>query len=748
MRHLKHTVWLACALFCAADAWAAEKPTVARVGRAPGLLAVGSEPGGAWRLLARGDALPKDCRLRTAGAGPCLVELPGGTLHLSPDTRLKLEAHNGRAVLESGRTFIQVGRAGALTTMAGGLKVVLREDSAAELTVQPDKTISVRVTRGSAVVTRGGDEPARAAAGTTVTVDPAAETLHSAPLKPPQQNRIEAWTALKDPSQGLGQLLIKDVQSGAPTRLNVARYHVHVVLHPPVALVQIDQSFYNPYSRQEEGTFVFNLPRGASVSRFAMYVTPQRLIEGELIERSRASEIYESIVRRRRDPAILEQIGDNLFRMRVFPIFAKDTKRILLDYTLPLEDEGGTCRFRLPLFSDLEPIWDFRLTGTIQGPTRWESVASRSHPSMALKPQDDGQIAFELIEKNYRPETDFLLGFAQKTDGQATLRSHLAGPLPGQPDADGLSTDDPFGDPPSTTYFMASLQPPPLEGTRQQPKPADVLILADTSSGMRNSAALSRSVRTIVRNLPPGNRLRLVCADVGARPLHQAWMEPGSESAEQALARFRRQFCLGGTDLETAFREALKAFDVPESKRRRRVLYSGDGEDTLSRFGAERLPGLLARHLQKAKATLFGVIVRKPAPKPGPGETRSPAVRRIGGQQLLRSLARATGGLVFDLPGSPHGERDLFDWLLAGLPSPEKILNVEVEGAAEEDLYYPTAWLPGQKLNVLGRTRATDRLRISLTTTRGGNRSPSGRQENHANQRDCNVVVPHVVCLP
>src|SRR6185503_12339906 len=47
-------------------------------------------------------------------------------------------------------------------------------------------------------------------------------------------------------SQGLGQLVVQDSQSGSPVRLNIARYHANVVLEPPVALVQIDQSFYNP----------------------------------------------------------------------------------------------------------------------------------------------------------------------------------------------------------------------------------------------------------------------------------------------------------------------------------------------------------------------------------------------------------------------------------------------------------------------------------------------------------------------
>ena len=197
-----------------------------------------------------------------------------------------------------------------------------------------------------------------------------------------RQKRLDAWTNLAKPAQGLGQLVVKDSQSDSPVRLNVARYHAHVVLQPPVALVQIDQSFYNPYNRQEEGTFVFSLPRGASVSRFAMYVTPGQLVEGELIERQRAADVYQSIVTRRRDPAILEQIGDNLFKMRVFPIFPRDTKRILLDYTIPLEAVGGMCDFRLPLFSDLEPIWDFRLSGVIRAAVR----AATQRQALRIRP--------------------------------------------------------------------------------------------------------------------------------------------------------------------------------------------------------------------------------------------------------------------------------------------------------------------------------------------------------------------------
>ena len=143
------------------------------------------------------------------------------------------------------------------------------------------------------------------------------------------------------PAQGLGQLVVRDAQSDSPVRLNVASYHAHVVLQPPVALVQIDQSFYNPFGRQEEGTFVFNLPRGASVSRFAMYVAPGALDRGRT-DRAAAGGRHLSIDRRPRSAIrpFLSRSARISSRCASFPIPPKGIKRILLDYTIPLESSA------------------------------------------------------------------------------------------------------------------------------------------------------------------------------------------------------------------------------------------------------------------------------------------------------------------------------------------------------------------------------------------------------------------------
>ena len=170
-----------------------------------------------------------------------------------------------------------------------------------------------------------------------------------------------------------------------------------------------------------------------------------------------------------------------------------------------------------------------------------------------------------------------------------------------------------------------------------------------------------------------------------------------------ALARFDRQFCLGETNLVGGFEDVAALFDV-HSPRRRLVVYIGDGEETSSELSPAWLRPKLAQALERAKAALLGVLVR---------ESRD-------GRELLESVARTSGGLLFDLAGDALGQPDLAAWLASGLPTPEKIVGVEVEGADAKDLFFPTVWLPGRTLHVFGRTWPAKKLRVRLTTVREG----------------------------
>ena len=93
------------------------------------------------------------------------------------------------------------------------------------------------------------------------------------------------------------------------------KYHrVTVEIEEQVATTHIDQVFRNE-SRQDnvEGTYVFPVPKGASMSGFSMHVDGEPL-NAEILEADEARKIYEDIVRQQRDPALLEYAGRNTYK--------------------------------------------------------------------------------------------------------------------------------------------------------------------------------------------------------------------------------------------------------------------------------------------------------------------------------------------------------------------------------------------------------------------------------------------------
>jgi hypothetical protein len=182
------------------------------VGHSQGIVAVQAIGDGAWKVLDEGQTLPERCLVRTAAGDPCTVHLGQAALYVAPETRLELDSPGRHITLQSGAAFLSCKE--AATWRINGQAMELAAG----------RTVGLGVSTGKAAV---------------------------ADLSAEQRKQFNAWSQPPRPAQGMGQLVIQDVQSQSPVRLNVARYHVRMVLQPPVALVEIDQSFYNPYPRQE-----------------------------------------------------------------------------------------------------------------------------------------------------------------------------------------------------------------------------------------------------------------------------------------------------------------------------------------------------------------------------------------------------------------------------------------------------------------------------------------------------------------
>ncbi|HTG44361.1 MAG TPA: VIT domain-containing protein, partial [Verrucomicrobiae bacterium] len=126
--------------------------------------------------------------------------------------------------------------------------------------------------------------------------------------------------------------------------LEVSYSKVDVQIKDQVAVTKVDQEFYNPNARQVEGTFLFPVPRGAQLDRFTMEINGKP-VEAELLAADKARGIYEDIVRKLKDPALLEYSDRDLFKVRIFPIEPHGRKKIQLSYSQVLRSDSGLINY-------------------------------------------------------------------------------------------------------------------------------------------------------------------------------------------------------------------------------------------------------------------------------------------------------------------------------------------------------------------------------------------------------------------
>src|SRR6266545_399506 len=154
--------------------------------------------------------------------------------------------------------------------------------------------------------------------------------------------------AMAAPAHARG-LLIPTERKVPP--LAMLNHHVTVTIEDQVAVTKLEQTFRNHTDRQLEATYVFPVTKGASVRKFAMWVDGKKM-EGELVEADKARQIYTSIVQRTQDPGLLEYMGNNLLRLRVFPIPPRGDQKITLSYTSVAPRENDLIEYVYPLKTD------------------------------------------------------------------------------------------------------------------------------------------------------------------------------------------------------------------------------------------------------------------------------------------------------------------------------------------------------------------------------------------------------------
>ena len=192
-----------------------------------------------------------------------------------------------------------------------------------------------------------------------------------------------------------GILLPKDQSLPA---LAIKHQRVSVDINDGVATAKIDQVFKNNVNRVLEATYIFPLPKGAAIGDFAMYINGKRE-SGELVEKSKARKIYQDIVRRMKDPGLLEYMDGELLKVSVYPVPANGEQRIEVSYSEQLGFESGIYKFTYPLRTgkaSSRTLEDFTVGVKLASKTALKNIYSPSHKvGISRKSDHEAVIGFK-----------------------------------------------------------------------------------------------------------------------------------------------------------------------------------------------------------------------------------------------------------------------------------------------------------------------------------------------------------------
>ena len=366
------------------------------------------------------------------------------------------------------------------------------------------------------------------------------------------------------------------------------KYHkVDVTIDNQVATTEVDEVFLNPNPGQIEATYMFPVPAGASISKLSMWINGVEQ-EAELLDADKARKTYEDIVRSMRDPALLEYVGQKMFKLRVFPILPGEAKRVKLSYSETIPADNGLCIYRYPLNTEKfssKPLEECRVSVKIKSNVPLKSLMSPTHTvDVARKNDFEGTVVFEAA--NVTPDKDFLLYFTQQ-----------AGDLGMNMVAQRSAAED--------GYFMLLVSPKTEAGEDEIVK-RDVCFVLDTSMSMTEEDRMTQAKKALkagLQTLNPGDRFNIVAFSTEVRKWKDTLVDSSGENLKGASEYIDGLKARGGTNISEALATAL-GMAPGDPARPYMIIFMTDGEPTLGETDPEKIAGA-TRAANKANARIF-----------------------------------------------------------------------------------------------------------------------------------------------
>lgn len=470
-----------------------------------------------------------------------------------------------------------------------------------------------------------------------------------------------------------------------PRVLKIKSIHITAKIANQVATTRVVQVFSNESSFRLQGTYFFPIPESASVTEFAMY-DGDRKLTGEVMARDKARQIYNEIVRKALDPALLEYAGKDLFSASVFPIEPHSDKKIELTYTQVLKNEGGVVAYRYPLGSGRRlqetAIGTIAASVVITSPVDIRNIYSPSH-NISVKRDGERQASLSFETAGDAGHQDFQLfyGLSERDFGINVLTYRE----PGKPG-----------------YFLLLISPK-LDVTERDRIAKDIVFVIDTSGSMSGEKIkqAKEALKFGIQSLGKDDRFNVVSFSGEDHLLERTMLDASEFNRKRATEFVDALAANGGTNIDGALTTALSQFSAGD--RPAMLVFLTDGQPTVG----ETTPEKIVERVRNARTSnlrlfTFGIGYDVNA-------------------QLLDAMASTARGAADYVEPSENLETrvsNFFDKIHFPVLSD---LTIDY-GRAESDLVYPRE-LPdlfrGAQITVLGRYSNAGEVRDAVIRLRG-----------------------------
>ena len=374
-----------------------------------------------------------------------------------------------------------------------------------------------------------------------------------------------------------------------PPSLSIKYHHVDIKIDNQVAQTAVDQVFINNHHRDIEGTYIFPIPTDASISKFSMFVGGEE-IKGEILDKDEARKIYQDIVRRKRDPALLEYFKDGMFKASVYPIPAHGETRIKLYYSEVLKLNGGICGYRYTLATEKfsrDPLQSVKVTVKINSKTPIKSIYSPSH-NVKIEKEDDHHARVTYVEENTRPDKDFFLYY---TVSEEDIGFNLL----------------PFEDEDHQGYFLAMISPQ-VEVAADKTSSKNIIFILDTSGSMKGEKIKQAkgALSFCLNSLNEGDRFNVIDFDDQVTTLQRGLVRAGRENVREALSFVDKREAEGGTNINDALITALE--QIEDASGASFIIFLTDGLPTVGQTDINTiLANVKGANRSSTRIFVFGV---------------------------------------------------------------------------------------------------------------------------------------------